>query len=154
MILVSACLLGVLCKYNGKSNFHPELLKQLEGMPLMIFCPEEGGGLPTPRFPSEIIGGDGLDVWEERARVLNCQGEEMTEALLSGALKCLHLCKKNNVILAVMKSNSPSCGVNSVYDGTFSKKLRPGDGVCSALLRANGIEVISENDYVSKGGNL
>lgn len=148
MLLVSACLLGVNCKYNQKNNWQPALWKKLEGQPLISFCPERAGGLTTPRLPCEIVGGHGQEVWEGQARVLNCAGQDVTSAFLLGAQNSLKLAEKHKITEAVLKSRSPSCGVNTIYDGTFSHQLRCGDGVCAALLRAHGITVISDEDFI------
>ena len=151
MLLVSACLLGVNCSYNQKNHLTPMLWKHIEGKPVIMFCPEQAGGLTTPRLPSEIAGGCGQDVWSGKARVINSNGQDMTSAFLHGAKQCLRLSIKLNVRQAIFKSNSPSCGVNTIYDGFFNKSLKPGDGVCTALLRAHGVEVMSEKDLMQGG---
>jgi uncharacterized protein YbbK (DUF523 family) len=142
MIFVSACLAGVACRYDGQSkglNRVTELVKRGEAK---VFCPETLGGLPIPRTASEIVGGDGLDVLEGRARVMGRDGADRTEEFLAGAYATLELCRKHDVREVWLKAKSPSCGVGRIYDGSFSGILRTGDGVTAALLRRNGISVV------------
>lgn len=131
---VSACLCGFNCRYDGKSKPN-ERIKALyeEGRALPV-CPEQLGGLKTPRTPCEIVGG----------RVVSSDGEDRTEAYLSGSRKVLEICQKYSIKKAILKQNSPSCGSSHVYDGTFSGTLVPGEGCTTALLRKNGIEVCGE----------
>jgi len=140
MILVSACLLGVNCQYNGESDFTKELLEFLKNKGEFIaVCPEVLGGLPIPRDGAEIVGG----------KVKTAKGKDVTKEFLSGAEKVLKIAKENNVDLAILKAKSPSCGVSTIYDGTFSRKLIKGDGVTAALLRKNGIKVMTEKDLIT-----
>lgn len=150
MILVSRCLLGENCRYDGKSKGSKAVMDYLDGKPFVACCPECDGGLSTPRLPSEIIGGDGFDVIDAAARVVMNDGSDVTEQYLSGAKKALELAKESGAELAILKANSPSCGNKSVYDGSFSGKLRAGAGVTAALLMKNGIEVISENEVTDR----
>ena len=137
MILVSACLLGINCQYNGESDFTKELLEFLKDKGEFIaVCPEVLGGLPIPRDGAEIIG----------EKVQTVKGKDVTKEFLSGAEKVLKFAKENNVDLAILKAKSPSCGVGMIYDGTFSRKLIEGDGITAALLRKNGIKVMTEKD--------
>lgn len=140
MILVSACLLGENCKYSGGNNRREDVCRFLEGKEYVSFCPEQAGGLLTPRLPSERRGD----------RVVSSAGEDVTEAFLLGAERTLELCRRENVELAVLKQGSPSCGSRYVYDGTFSGVKIPGEGVTAELLRANGIQVISEEDIAGE----
>lgn len=145
-LAVSACLLGQPCRYDGKSKAHGPtcaLAKERDVLPL---CPECLGGLPTPRLPSEIVGGDGADVLAGKARVLAKDGRDVTEAFLQGAYKALALCQQAGVQKAILKARSPSCGVGAIYDGSFSGRQRAGAGVCAALLRQKGIALCTEED--------
>ena len=138
MILVSACLLGANCQYNGENDFTKELLEFLKDKGEFIaICPEVLGGLPIPRDGAEIVGD----------KVKTAKGDDVTKEFLKGAERVLKFAKKNNVDLAILKAKSPSCGVGTIYDGTFSRKLINGDGVTAALLRKNGIKVMTEKDF-------
>jgi len=140
MILVSACLLGANCQYNGENDFTKELLEFLKDKGEFIaVCPEVLGGLPIPRDGAEIVGD----------KVKTAKGGDVTKEFLSGAEKVLKIAKENNVDLAILKAKSPSCGVGTIYDGTFSRKLISGDGVTAALLRKNGIKVMTEKDIIA-----
>lgn len=136
-ILISACLLGVDCKYNGGNNRLPdEKLQKLKAdFELIPVCPEAYGGLTTPRAPSERLGGG----------VVSKNGRDVTAEFKRGAEAALHLAKLLDVETAILKENSPSCGCGTVYDGTFSGTLVPGDGVTAELLKAHGITVIGES---------
>lgn len=143
-IAVSACLLGRNCKYNGGNNRCQALLDLLEGHEVVPYCPEGASGLPTPRPPAEIQGGDGGDVVAGRARVVLRDGADVTEAFLDGARRMAE--RARGCSLAVLKANSPSCGSGTIYDGRFTGVKRPGDGVGAALIKAQGIPVFTEND--------
>lgn len=148
MVLVSACLLGVNCKYNGGNNHWNKALDlALDlGGKLVPVCPEQLGGLPTPRPPAEIVGGDGKDVLSGTAKVITDTGRDVTENFIAGAEMTALLAEITGARTAVLKAYSPSCGVNCVYDGTFSRCKRSGDGVTTALLRQQGLKVITEED--------
>lgn len=135
-ILVSACLLGVNCKYDGGNNLNEKVLKYLEDKEVIPVCPEIMGGLSTPRPPSEITGNE----------VMNNQNQNVTKEYTKGAEETLKLAKLFNVKKALLKAKSPSCGNGRIYDGTFSRTLTSGDGITVRLLKENGIEVISEID--------
>ena len=134
-ILISACLVGDKCKYDGHTNYTPLIKDLLEKYELVPFCPEVEGGLPTPRKPSERKGD----------KVINNVGKDVTRNFELGAEKALNICKYLNIKIAILKENSPSCGVNQIYDGNFNKKLIKGEGVTTELLRKNGITVYTEN---------
>ena len=136
MILVSACLLGHNCKYNGGNNDCAAVHKFLEGKEYVFFCPERASGLPAPRLPSEIREG----------RVFSKAGQDVTEEFRRGAEKALAFCRDKGVTQAVLKARSPSCGVHAVYDGSFTGKTVPGMGVTARLLAENGIELLDEED--------
>ena len=135
-ILVSACLLGLPCRYDGRSKPHPAIVKLSETKTLIPFCPEIYGGLPTPRPPAEIQG----------KRVMNAENMDVTAQYRKGAEEALRLCKMLGCEKAILKANSPSCGCGAIYDGTFTKTLVPGNGITAALLLKEGIKVRTEND--------
>jgi len=147
MILVSACLLGINCQYNGENDLSEKLLEFLKDKgEFIVVCPEVLGNMSIPRDASEIVGGTGKDVITKRAKVKSVKGVDVTKKFLKGAEQVLKIAKKNNVDLVILKAKSPSCGVGTIYDGTFSRKLIKGDGVTAAILRKNGIKVITEKD--------
>ena len=133
-ILISACLVGDKCKYDGHTNYTPLIKDLLEKYELVPFCPEVEGGLPTPRKPSE----------RKSDKVINNAGKDVTRNFQLGAEKALNICKYLNIKIAILKENSPSCGVNQIYDGNFKNKLIKGEGVTTELLRKNGIAVYNE----------
>jgi len=140
-ILVSACLLGRQCRFDGKDKFTPELAFQLEGRKVIAACPEELGELGTPRPACQIEGGDGADVLDGKARVIGEDGVDRTEAFLSGARAALERAVEGGAREAILKERSPSCGVNRIFrDGA----LGSGSGVCAALLTRHGIRVVDE----------
>lgn len=136
MKLCSACLLGVRCRYDGKGLPDKRVLDLAEHEILIPVCPEQLGGLPTPRTPAEIRDG----------RVVTEDGRDLTENFRFGARQALEIARIFGILTAVLKQNSPSCGCGRVYDGSFSGRLVNGDGITAALLRESGIEVLSEED--------
>ena len=135
-IVVSACLLGENCKYSGGNNENKAVLNFVKDHELIPVCPEVLGGLPVPRMPAEIVNG-----------VVRCRdGQFVDNAFRSGAAKALTIALKEKADLAILQSRSPSCGVKAVYDGTFSGKIIPGEGVFAELLRENGIRAIDAAD--------
>ncbi len=144
--LVSACLLGKHCRYDGGHKRNEAIVTLAKQQKLIPVCPEESGGLPIPRPPSEIKGGDGADVLAGKARVVNKLGEDVTPQFIKGANEVLKIAQAQNVKKAILKSRSPSCGCGEIYDGTFSGKTRKGDGVTTALLKQHGVEVVGENE--------
>lgn len=140
MILVSACLLGINCKYDGGNNFNQkvfDLVKEGKAIPV---CPEQLGGLKTPRIPSEI------KLTNEKRCVINSEGEDVTENFEKGAIEVLNLAKELGIKKAILKSKSPSCGVNKIYSGNFDRQLVDGNGITADLLIKNGIEVITPDE--------
>lgn len=119
-------------------------MKTFEADELIPICPEQLGGLPTPRPPAEIVGGDGADVLDGVACVITVDGENKTEAFLHGAHQALEIAETHNATHAVLKSKSPSCGCGQVHDGSFAGNLIAGDGVTTALFRRHGIEIMTE----------
>ncbi|MEV8322874.1 DUF523 domain-containing protein [Kitasatospora sp. NPDC056731] len=141
-IVVSACLAGVPCRYDGRAKTSPDVVGLVEAGRAVVVCPEGAGGLPTPRPPAEIVGGDGADVLDGRARVVDATGADCTAEFVAGARAALAAAEAAGARRAVLMARSPSCGCGRVYDGTFTGELRPGDGVTAALLRRAGIEVV------------
>lgn len=137
-LLVSACLLGNKCKYDGGTNTLPtEILKALrEKYNLIPVCPETSGGLPIPRIPSE----------RREGRVMNKAAEDVTEQYQKGAKHALILAERYGCKKALFKEKSPSCGSGRIYDGSFTHRLVSGDGVTSELLKKNGIEIFGESE--------
>lgn len=149
-ILVSACLIGLNTRYDGKNNFHQVFCDMVKNGIAVPFCPEQAGGLATPRCPSEILGGDGIDVIRGRAKVITREGSDVTENFLIGALEALKLAKIIKADVAILKSKSPSCGSNGIYDGTFNKKIVDGMGVTAACLYQHNITVINSDDFIQQ----
>lgn len=145
-ILVSACLLGVGCRYDGGSCPREAALDLLRRGVALPVCPEQLGGLSTPRPRAEIRGGDGADVLAGRASVVDEEGRDVTGAFLRGAREALRLAGEAGVGRSVLRSRSPSCGVGAIHDGSFTGRLRPGDGLLAALLRQAGIALTTEED--------
>ena len=135
-ILVSACLLGCACRYDGKSKPDARTLALLARHTLIPVCPELLGGLPTPRIPAERVG----------EKVLRSDGTDVTEVYKRGAEEVLRLARLYGARVAILKAKSPACGVGSVYDGTFTHTLTDGDGVLAELLLKNGIRILTEHD--------
>lgn len=135
----SACLCGHKVRYDGGDCAVQNALPEQ----ILPICPEVMGGLPTPRAPAEIVGGDGHDVWAGRARVLDAHGVDVTEAFKQGAILALQRLQAVHIDTVYLKSKSPSCGQGQIYDGSFSGQLREGDGVSTALFKQHGIHVIS-----------
>ena len=140
MILVSACLLGESCKYNGGHNRNQAVIDFLKDQEYLPVCPETLAGLPVPREPSEIrrIAGSTM--------VVNQEGWDLTPDFAIGAEMTLDYAIKNKVTLAILKENSPSCGVHTIYDGSFTQEKIPGQGIASQYLTHAGIKIVSEHD--------
>lgn len=135
-ILVSACLLGTPCRYDGTGKPDKRILALAKTHTLVPVCPEQLGGLPTPRQPAERLG----------ARVVTREGADVTEAFTRGAEETLRLARLLNCHIAILKAHSPSCGCGRIYDGSFSGALIDGDGMTAALLKKNGMTVYTEQD--------
>jgi len=148
--LVSACLLGVSCRFDGKSCPAPELNALATRGKVIAICPEVAGGLPTPRLPAEIeeafAGLDGHAVLDGRTRVMRNDGVDVTAEFIQGAQATLTLARQLGIRRAVLKSDSPSCGAGRIHEGRFAGELVPGDGVTAALLRRNGIQILTETE--------
>lgn len=141
-VLVSSCLLGVACRYDGDHSLAEEITSKTRQMHVIPICPEQLGGLPTPRPPSSIVNGDGEEVLRGRARVINDRGEDVTGAFLKGAHETLALAKLTGAKKALLKGKSPSCGLRTPYCETDTGY---GIGVTAALLLREGIEVVEVN---------
>jgi uncharacterized protein YbbK (DUF523 family) len=136
MLIVSACLAGVHCRYDGGTKPDERVMRLVAQGKAVPVCPEQLGGLPTPRLPAEQVG----------ERVVNRQGVDVTAQFRRGAEEALQIARLAGVSEAILKARSPSCGSGSVYDGTFSNRLVEGDGVFARLCKENGITVRSEDE--------
>ncbi|MBR3017663.1 MAG: DUF523 domain-containing protein [Clostridia bacterium] len=140
-ILVSACLLGVCCRYDGNSKPCQAVMDLGNENELVPVCPEQLGGLPTPRVPAEIQG----------ERVVSREGRDVTKEYRKGAEEAARLCRLLRCDCAILKARSPSCGCGQVYDGSFSGALVPGDGVTARKLKALGVPVATEETLIDQG---
>ena len=141
--IISACLAGVNCRYDGGNNFSSEIVKLVKDGKAILVCPEQLGGLTTPRLPCEII----IDE-KGNKKVISIEGKDYTKEFLKGAEETLKIAKTVEVKKAILKARSPSCGKGYVYDGTFKKKLVSGNGITADLLEKNGIKVYTEEDKI------
>ena len=149
MIIVSACLLGENCKYSGGNNKSENVIKYLEGKEYILVCPEQLGGLSTPRNPSEIItygNKDGNDVLSGCTKVLSNKGIDVAKNFIQGAEETLKIAKEHNAKTAILKAGSPSCGYKKIYDGTFLGNKIQGMGVTAAILNKENIALLDEDD--------
>lgn len=135
-ILVSACLLGENCKYSGGNNYDQSVVDFTQGHKVIPVCPEVLGGLPTPRCPAELV--DGV--------VINKDGISVDAQFRAGAEKALAIAKQNGAELAILQPRSPSCGVKEIYDGSFTGKKIPGQGVFAEMLRQAGIPALDAGE--------
>ncbi len=135
-ILVSACLLGRNCKYNGGNNRNEKVIQFLEGKEIIPVCPEVAAGMPVPRLPVEIRDG----------RIISIEGKDLDDVYRKGVKKTLGPIDLEDIDLAILKAKSPTCGVHEIYDGTFSGKKIKGQGLLAAALIEEGVYVIDEND--------
>ena len=135
-LAVRACLLGIPCRYDGESRPCPEVMALLSRHTLIPVCPEQMGGLPTPRPPAERVGD----------RVINRHGTDVTAQYKRGAEAVLAICRLTGCKQAILKEKSPACGCGRIYDGSFTRVLTEGDGVCAELLKAAGIRVLGESE--------
>ena len=139
-ILVSACLLGYPCRYDGKSNLEPKIIELKKKYILIPICPEQFGGLPTPRNKSERKG----------TKVISESGSDVTAFFLHGAEKTLEIAKKENPLFCILKENSPSCGVHFIHDGNFQGKKISGQGITAECLKKHHYLLYSEQDFLKK----
>ena len=140
MILVSACLVGINCKYSGGNNYNQKIFDLVKEGKAIPICPEQLGGLNTPRKPVE------LKVINGKRYAIDNEGNDFTENFERGALEVLNLAKNLNISKAILQPRSPSCGVNKIYSGNFDNKLVDGNGILAELLKQNGIDVLTPND--------
>lgn len=136
MKVVSACLAGIKCNYEGKSKPCQQVIDMVARGEAIAVCPEQLGGLPTPRVPSEIVG----------ERVINQAGQDVTKEFIRGSKEALKISIDNDCNEAILKSKSPACGSGKIHDGTFTDTLIDGDGVFAKMLKERGIKVITEKD--------
>jgi len=150
-VLVSACLAGLSCRYDSGNCLNNDIQALLEEGKAVPVCPEQLGGLPTPRVPAEIVNGDGKDVLNGSSMVMNKGGEDVSVQFIRGADMTLKVAMDSQVKFAVLKSRSPSCGVGEIYDGMFSRTTRQGDGTAASKLREAGIPVFSDVEWERLG---
>jgi uncharacterized protein YbbK (DUF523 family) len=136
MIIVSACLVGINCRYDGGNNANQKVIELVSKGFAIPVCPEQLGGLTTPRIPAEIIGN----------KVINKNGEDVTGYFKKGARETLQITKLTNCRKAILKQSSPSCGYGKIYDGTHTGKIIAGKGITAKLLEDNEIKIITEED--------
>ncbi|MFA9398092.1 MAG: DUF523 domain-containing protein [Clostridiaceae bacterium] len=149
MILVSACLCNINCKYSGGNNKNEKVLELFKQGRVIPVCPEQLGGLETPRDCCEIHGGEGKDVLNNKAKVLTNKGADVSEKFKKGAYETLKIAKeleKSDVEYFILQSRSPSCGLGEIYDGNFNGEFKKGNGVAAQLLIDNGYKVIDVKD--------
>lgn len=146
ILIVSACLCGVNCKYNGFNNYSKDIAFLAEKCLLIPVCPEQLGGMPTPRDPHEIVDGSGKEVLDGKAKVISKYNKDSTLFFRRGAEEVLKIAKMYNIKNAILKAKSPSCGLNLIYDGSFTGNKKEGNGVTSELLLQNGINVYTEDE--------
>ena len=147
-VLLSTCLVGINTQWDGGSCRKSDLVELVRSGRAVFLCPEQLGGLTTPRAPAEIEPGrTAREVLAGEAKVLTDAGQDVTEQFVSGAQEVLALCQEIGINVAVLKATSPSCGSSETYDGTFTLTLRPGRGITTELLALNGIKVYNEENY-------
>ncbi len=139
---ISACLMGVNCKYNGGNNFNAQLMEWMKDHDYILICPEVSGGMSTPRIPSE----------RKQNQVVNQKGEDVTSYFEKGASIELEKIKEAQCDCVIVQSRSPSCGKSLIYDGSFTKKLIPGNGVFVQKCLDNGIKVVDIEEFLTKNG--
>lgn len=141
MYMISSCLAGVPCRYDGKHSEHAKVMELVHSGQAVLVCPEQLGGLPTPRACCEICrNADG------EKQVVDLNGRNYTMEYQNGAEKCLDIAQAFGIKKAILKAKSPSCGYGTIYDGTFSGKLIEGSGLLAELLSENGIDIMTETD--------
>jgi len=143
-VVISACLAGVACTHEAEPKTRDWAVQLVASGRAVLVCPEVAGGLPIPRPAAEIVGGVGEDVIAGGARVISEDGDDVTRQYMAGARKAADAARAANAKLAVLKARSPSCGCGQIYDGSFRGELRAGDGVTAAMLKQEGIHVVSD----------
>lgn len=154
MILVSSCLAGLEVRYNGTHCLNNKIMKLIEEKKAITVCPELLGGFSTPREPAEIIGGNGEDVLDGKAKVIEKSGRDVTELYIKGAYITLKKAIDVNATVVVLKEYSPSCGSSMIFNGEFIGEKIAGNGVTAALLKRNGLQVISEKQFSDNFGEI
>ena len=151
MKLCSACLLGLECRYDGKSNLEKAssvLLDEYRSGNLIPICPEQFGGLPTPRSGSRICSGDGNDVLDGKSKIITDDGQDVTQQYIKGAYEALKIAKELGIKEAILKQKSSSCGCGYTQGGLDERTVVNGDGVTTALFKRNGISIKTEKDII------
>ncbi|KYH31061.1 hypothetical protein CLTEP_24380 [Clostridium tepidiprofundi DSM 19306] len=146
MILISACLCGINCKYDGGNNINEKALKLLREGKAILVCPEQLGGQSTPRAPHEIQNSTGADVLDGKGVILGPEGDDATQEFLKGAYETLKIAKEVGANVAILKARSPSCGFGRIYDGSFTGNKKDGNGVTAELLSRHGIKIFTEEN--------
>lgn len=147
MIIVSACLAGVCCRYDGTSKINKDIMKLVAERKAIPLCPEVLGGRKVPREQVEIINGTGEDVIDGKAFVKDKNGNDVTEEILNGVKEVLLTIERLNVKVVILKTKSPTCGFGKIYDGTFSSVLKDGNGVLAAALIRKNIKILTEENF-------
>ena len=145
-VIVSACLAGLATTHDARAKPDPHVLELVRQGKAILVCPEQLGGLPTPRPEAEIQAEDGGAVLDGEAKVLDIEGRDVSANYLRGAREALKAARLAGSKRAILKARSPSCGAGQIYDGSFSGTLKPGEGVTAAALRRAGLEVVTEED--------
>ena len=153
MYLISACLCGVNCKYNGANNYNEKCNELFISGKAVLICPEQLGGLTTPRISSELQA-NAKDVIEGNGKVITNEGLDVTREFIKGAKEVVEIAKKLPISAAILKEGSPSCGVNFVYDGSFNGNKVKGKGITTEMLNEIGIKTLSEKDLEVQGLNV
>lgn len=148
MLGISSCLAGIACRYDGNHNEIKQIKDYLADHEAVLICPEVLGEMSTPRTPAEIVGGDGFDVWQEEARVIDKNGQDVTESFKQGAIRAYEKLEKQQITELILKERSPSCGSKKIYDGTFSGTKINGVGVATAYFINHGIKIYSEESQL------
>jgi len=146
--IVSACLMGKSCFYDGSTKCIPEIKYLVDTGLAVALCPEELSGFKAPRPPIEIFAGTGEDVLKGKAYIFNKEGKDVTINIIKGSKEFLDIAKECGVKEAILKARSPCCGKDKIYDGTFKNRLRKGNGITAALLLQSGIRVITDEEYL------
>ena len=153
-ILVSACLVGIKTMWNGECNRDVQVVELVKSGRAVFLCPEQLGGLTTPRDPSEIEPGKtAKDVLDGKATIITPTGRDVTAQFVRGAQETLAFCQAFGIKTAILNATSPSCGSQVTYDGTHSETLRPGKGVTAELLDQNGIKVYNQESYADSSSS-
>lgn len=146
--IVSACLIGRNCFFNGSCRNEPKIKGIMDSGEAIALCPEELGGLKTPRPPAEIFAGSGEDVLNGKAYVFNKEGRDITLNLIKGSREFLSIAKEYGVRKAILKARSPCCGRGKIYDGTFTNKIINGNGITAAMLLSSAIDVVTDEEFL------